>query len=363
MSTRSWLTPLATTLVAGLLLAPSVSCAKLECAEGTIERDGTCVASDTDPDNANCGPGTILGDSGQCEPEIDPTVCDPETTVPEVDEETGLIVCKGIEGAASCDSTPACPAAAAGKVTVCGRFFDLEDDERIESAAPNFAKCGQGGAADGPCQLSIRFYDALDFAGNPTGAVPLAVDEVTVDDCGRYIARNISRPQLGFLGIGVDDAAGEDDNHKLSGVAFPVSSGQVRTGQKTYVVRNELDTDWSADVSLSPTFAARGVFVSIFQYGTNPVSGVTVTDSNGARPNDDYYFSDTAPLSRTTVVTNGPTGANGTALLLNSSLVEHSGTGGEPSGCQWPSDLAASIPGVYFINPRFAETPAGAACP
>lgn len=362
MSTRSWLTSLATTLVAGLLLAPSVSCAKLECAEGTIEQDGTCVPADEQPGNANCGPGTVL-ETGMCVPE-DPTECDPDTTMAEYNEETGITTCVGTGGPTSCATNLPCPTAAMGKVTVCGRFYDLENDTQITAGTPAFLKCSEDGhAPDGPCQLDIKFYDALDFAGNPSGAVPLANEGIEIDDCGRYVARNISRPQLGFLGIGVDDAAGEADNHKLSGVAFPVSSGQVRTGQKTYVVRNAVDTDWSADVSLSPTFAARGVFVSIFQYGNNPVSGVTVTDSNGARPNDDYYFSDTAPLSRTTVIEDGPTGANGTALLLNSSLVEHSGTGGEPDGCQWPSDLAASIPGVYFINPRFAETPAGAACP
>jgi hypothetical protein len=363
MSTRSWLSSLATTLVAGLLLAPSLSCAQLECADGTIERDGTCVAADTDPDDANCGPGTVLGDSGQCEPELPPTVCDELSTVPEVDPVTGNIVCVGVGGPGGCQANLPCPTAASGKVTVCGRLFDVETDEPLEAASPTFMPCDNGGADDGPCELSVTFYDALDFAGNPTGAVPIVPTEFTLDDCGRYVAKDMTRPQLGFLGIGVDDGTGGD--YRLSGVAIPVSAGLTRNNMKTYVARESTNLLWSnADgVNLSPSFVDRGVFVSIFQYDGDPVAGVTVTDSNGARPNDDYYFSDTDPFTRTMVVPGGPTGANGTALLLNSSLVEHSGAGAEPDGCVWPSDLAASIPGVMFINPRNAETPAGAECP
>ncbi len=362
MSTRTWLTPLIGTITCGLLLAPSLSCKQLECAEGTIEQDGTCRAADSDPDDAVCGVGTELVD-GKCEPVFPPTVCEDGTTVATVDPETGVTVCQGV-GGGGCDSNRPCPSAGPNKVTVCGRFYNVENDQLIQAADPQVAECGTASAAtDGPCALDLKFYDALDFAGNPQGAVPLAVESLYVDDCGRYVATNISRPQLGFLGVGVDDKSGAPDTYELTGVAFPVSSGAVRNNTATYVMQKSTNTNWSSMVGLSPTFVQRGVFASVYLYRNMPVEDVTITDSNGARPNDDYYFTNTEATLRTLVTATGPTGPNGTALILNSSLVEHSGSGGEPSGCQWPSDLAASVPGLMFFNPRHAETPAGADCP
>jgi hypothetical protein len=98
-------------------------------------------------------------------------------------------------------------------------------------------------------------------------------------------------------------------------------------------------------------------------HGTTPVAGVTVTSNGSVRASDDFYFTDTVATTRLDTTPTGPTGANGAALLLNSSLVEHSGQGAEPNGCVWPSDLAASIPGVLFFNPRIAEMSNGDACP
>ena len=51
------------------------------------------------------------------------------------------------------------------------------------------------------------------------------------------------------------------------------------------------------------------------------------------------------------------TGANGSTLLVNSNLVEHSGTGAEPSGCEWPALLAMAAPGVLFVDPMPISCP------
>lgn len=264
-----------------------------------------------------------------------------------------------------CSGPVSCPSAAADKVTVCGRLYDVETDTELRAAAPTLASCGSGAeATDGPCQLAIRFYDALDFAGNPTSATPLAVQAFQIDDCGRYVAQNVDLPALGFLGVVVDDAAAAPDDHRLTAVAFAVSSGQVRDDQRSYVVSKSTDAKWSTDVGLgATTFVDRGVLMSIFYQGTAPAAGVTVTANGAVRASDDYYFTDTDAKLRYSVTATGPTQANGAALLLNSSLVEHSGQGAEPSGCVWPSHFGISVPGVLWVLPLIAELSTGGECP
>ena len=263
-----------------------------------------------------------------------------------------------------CNGPVTCPGAGANKVTVCGRLYDLETDTKIRAAVPAFASCGSGDEAeDGPCRLDLRFYDALDFASNPT-TTPLAVQALHMDDCGRYVAENVELPALGFLALVVDDATAVPDDHRLTAAAFAVSSGQVRENQRSYVVRKSTDVKWSNDVGFgASTFVDRGVLMSIFYQDTAPVAGVTVTSNGAVRATDDYYFTDTEAKLRYTVTATGPTQANGAALLLNSSLVQHSGQGAEPPGCVWPSDLGASVPGVLWVLPRIAEASGGGACP
>ncbi len=363
MSTNLWMS-LATVSAALVLQA---GCDGAECADGTIEQDGFCVPADVALDDSQCGEGTVLGDSGFCEPAMPPTVCGPNT-IENTEIDPGVITCEGVGGVNDCSMPLPCPGAASNKVTVCGRLRDVQTDAVIEEAAPTFLDCDPAAPSDtGPCQIEISFYDALDFAGNPTGAAKLKPQNFHMDDCGRYVAENINRPSLGFLGIATEDASGAPDDHRLTGVAFPVTSGQVRNNQQTYVVTRATDVAWSTDPDVgfpsTNTFIDKGVFMSIFRHGNTPVAGVTVTSNGSPRANDDYYFTDTDPVTRLDTTPTGPTGVNGAALLLNSSLVEHSGQGGEPSGCVWPSDLAASIPGVLFFNPRIAEDAGGNECP
>lgn len=260
-----------------------------------------------------------------------------------------------------------CPSASPGRVSVCGHLVDVETDEQLRAEFPAYAVCGSGSeATDGACQLAITFYDALDFAGNPTGATPLGVSEFLLDDCGRFIAHDVQRPSLGFLGIAVDDASGAPDDHRLTGVAFPVSSGQVLANTKVYGLATTTDAAWTAQAGLGgSTFNDRGAVLTLFTDSTGgPVSGVQVRSNGSVRPADDYYFGDATPRTRTTVDADlTATGPNGASLLLNSALVEHSGTGGEPSGCSWSSSLAASIAGVVFVQRTVLEnTTTGGEC-
>lgn len=267
---------------------------------------------------------------------------------------------------ASCDVPLPCPAPDAGKVSVCGQLHDAETSAPIQAASPTFLACGTDGAAtDGPCTLAVQVYDALDFASNPTGAVPLPAAEVVVDDCGRFRARDVTRPALGFVGLAVDDAAGADDDHVLSGTARPAASGAVLSGLRMLVVRATTDAAWSTQAGLiGDSFAERGVVLATFVDGDAPVAGVALTRNGGVVEADTSYFSDTAPATRTTVDPGQTaTGANGSALMLGSPLVEHSGEGAERGGCLWSTGLAASIPGVVFTTTYRLEAAGGGDCP
>ena len=69
-------------------LVAHTGCKSLECATGTIEREGRCEPADETTGTAKCGPFTELqGD--QCVPMFPPTVCDPGTTAGDVDPTTG----------------------------------------------------------------------------------------------------------------------------------------------------------------------------------------------------------------------------------------------------------------------------------
>jgi hypothetical protein len=358
-------------LVAGGAVA-SAGCNTLECADGTVEQNGACVPADEVVDEANCGLGTLLGPDGTCIPEHPPTICG-DFTVADTTTMPGTTVCVGT-GGGGCDFDLTCPTPDATRVSVCGRLFDVETDARIEGLDAAGARCGSGSEVlDGPCEFEITFYDALDFAGDPEGATPIVPQDFFIDDCGRYQAHNMTRPQLGFLGIGVDDCPSQSDfgcagtapdDHGLTGVAFPVTGGEVRNRQKTYVVRNTSNMQWSVDAgNLSPTFVERGAFMTVFTIDGVPEPGVQITEGGAVEAANDYYFDDVSTTTRSSIEPSlNASGMNGAGIKINSALVEHSGTGGAlPSGCTWDSALAAAIPGVLFFSPRSAVM-GGAEC-
>ena len=112
-------------------------------------------------------------------------------------------------------------------------------------------------------------------------------------------------------------------------------------------------------------FANQGVLAMVFRHAGVPVAGVTVRQNGNVIPNDDYYFSDAGKTRATIDPPRTMTGPNGTALVLHSSSpVPHTGTGSEPAGCRWPTALAATIPGVVFVQLKDAELVGGGGpCP
>lgn len=357
-------------LITGLAVAAgfgNVSCSKVDCGEGTVERDGTCFPADDQPGSANCTPGTVLGSMG-CEVET-PTQCDVNTTMEVFDPETGLTTCIGT-GAVGCSTELSCSSPDSGRASLCGRIYDTETDLPIVdpvAGGGTGAQCPVNPTQTGPCSLDLKFYDALDFAQDPMAAMPLPPEGgVYLDDCGRYRGHNMPRATFGFIGVAVEDAAGTPDRHIRTGVATSNQVASPGNRFRAYVTRNETNATWTAGAGIgSPSFAQRGVLAVIFHYKGMPRENVTIRRNGSNVPNtEDFYFTDPG-IARTMIdTTSDDTGPNGTVLVVNSPTpISHDGVGNEPPGCIWPANLAASIAGVVFVQIKEAELAGGAACP
>jgi hypothetical protein len=188
------------------------------------------------------------------------------------------------------------------------------------------------------------------FAANPAGSIPLAHGGLRVDGCGRFRFEHLNPPGSGLAALTVDDAGAV---HALSAHFLPLVASEVIEQFGALAVKASTVQMWT-DSAGSPfglaTFAEYGVLFATYRYHGSPAVGVTATRDGSPQPADDYYFSDTSEDSRGTIdPAQTSTGANGSALLVDSGLVTHSGTGGEIGGCAWTERLAATIAGVVAI--------------
>ncbi len=264
-----------------------------------------------------------------------------------------------------CNLELPCPAPDAGRITVCGRLWDVETEQVIAAAAPTGEPC-TASTADGPCSLSLAFHDALVYSMDPGASVPIPAQSVVVDDCGRYRADNLTTPTFGFLAVVSDDAAGEPDDHAPTGIAIGSAQAQPARGLRAYATRRATDASWTTTAGLTGgSFATRGVLVAVFTHGTSPVAGVQIRASGTpVDPASTFTFSDPGVTRATAVAQPEVTGANGTVLVINQPTpVTFDGTGNAPANCQWPSSLAATIAGTVFVQHKLAETAGGVPCP
>ena len=344
-------------LAAGLTQA---GCNQTECGEGTIERNGRCEPADVVTSSATCGEFTkLVGDV--CVPELPPTQCDPMTTTPSTDLQTGITTCIGT-GTAGCSGPFACPApSGANRLTVCGQLYDFETNMKFAAMGATGATCNPASpATSGPCALQILAFDALEFAQNPAAATPRNVESVVIDDCGRYRLVNIDTNGTSpLIGLGIDDAGqpfGPTGVTVTVGVATPKASPVV-TDFEAFVVKATTAGMWQA--SGGPPLSG-GIFAAIYRAHKAdaadrdaPQADVTFTKMNMTVPSSDYYFAAAQTTRQTIDPATIMTGANGTALVTGRSVGEgpvFDGLGGLGTGCRWEQHAAASLPGVVFVQ-------------
>ena len=347
------------TILLSLIAAlTATGCKTIECADGTVERDGICEPGDKATDEAKCGPFTELqGD--QCVPMFPPTECDPNTTSPDTDPETGVTTCIGMGGPSGCDSKLACPTPTGStKQTICGQLYDFETGLPFAAAGATGQMCDSSApASSGPCALSIGAYNAFDFAHGMGG--PLPVEEVYIDDCGRYRLKNIETQSAGpFVGLGVDDAAGmgPDGVTVTAAVAEPTGPMTATKDFDAFIVKPSTAAAWGNNLLNT------GIYALVFRAHKEGVGdaselqpGVQITFKGVPQSSNDFYF-EAAATTRTTIDTGATmTGANGTGLINNASvddLTVWAGSGGiaDTTNCVWESHAGASLPGVVFVQ-------------
>ena len=342
-------------VLAAAAAAPSTSCKTLECAPGTIERAGTCAPADETVSAAKCGPFTELqGDV--CVPQFPPTTCDPASTTADTDPTTGVTTCIGTGVPAGCMAAFACPAPAAGRQTVCGQIYDLETGAPFTAAGATGTVCTLGATTTGPCSLAIQAFDAISFAGNPTGTQPLDSNGFDIDDCGRFRLKDIAQPSGPLIALGIDDllpaSRGPAGTTQPVGISIPKAANTTTKDLEHFIAKSAMTDSWAA--SGGPAVSA-GIDVEIFRAhltGFDNQPGVAATKNNVViEPPDAVYFGAAAATRLTLDPAATVTGANGTVLVTNGALdAAYSGTGGLAASCAWTPHPGASVANVVFVQ-------------
>ncbi len=307
------------------------------------DEDGNC------PDGQSCGADNVCRDED--DDDIDASV------TPDIDAGTGTIdATPGIDAEVfpACGEPITCPVPDPTRVTICGQLLDLTTS-LVLSDAQTGEPCGPaGGVQSGdPCSLTVEFFDPLQFLSNPE-TEPLAVDDIRIDDCGRFRGVNVNRPATGFITVVTKDRVDGSDVFVRTARTVTASGGETIDDFNAYALTRAQDQLWTNTAGNpfgGPTFSEVGVTMGVFLHAGNPRFGVTFVRSGAAAPADDFYFNSGMPFDWSSIdPTIDNTGEPGAALLVNSSLVEHTGLGGEPAGCEWSTSLSASVAGIVNVT-------------
>jgi hypothetical protein len=338
------------------------ACKSLECATGTIERDGRCEPADETTGTAKCGPFTELA-GDVCVPMFPPTQCDPSTTEMETDS-NGVITCIGT-GGGGCSAPLACPTPTGGKQTICGQLYNFADNSKFALPNATGAKCQAGGT--GPCALQILAYNALAYGMDPINTPPLTTGSVYIDDCGRYKVPDIQVSSEIFIGLGVDDAGmpfGPAGVTNTTGVAVPKIANHATKELEAWVVDQTTTNMWT---STGGPMLSTGIYVGVFRTHKCDVttgvctgdkfanqSGVTFVKQGVAHTSQDYYFQAETNHLNIDMAAN-VTSINGTVLYTGASVADnlvYSGMGGltDTTNCQWETHAAASLANIVFFQ-------------
>ena len=364
-------TPAEPGLAIGLVLfalLSQASCTSVECGPGTIERNGTCEPADVNTNPGTCGQGTKL-EGDQC---VSIVMCDPATSMPVTDPNTGITTCVGIGGG----GCTACTAPTdSSKQTICGQIYDFESGMPFAASGATGMPCGATPTASGPCALKIVAYDAVQFATDPGTATPLQVGSVCIDDQGHFRVADISIPVSPLIGLGLDDAAAADMGPagvtNAVGIAVPKAGMTASKNVEHFVVTAATTMSW---LSSGGPDIANGIYAGVFRQHTCPMGNCTgdpLAEQAGVtwvKPRGNPYYFQASETTRTTIDTGQTmTGANGTGLLTNVALSDgftFSGVGGitDTTNCRWETHAAAALPDIVLVQIFRKQNQVGKTC-
>lgn len=335
------------------------------CGQGTLRIDGVCLPATT-IDESSCGPGTHLDDlTGECIADAPPASC-VGTCIAEEVADDGSVSCVcgvgGVRDGCHCLGLSACPPPTLGRVSLCGQLYDASSGDAVFGARTDESCDPESPTDTGPCALRVAVYDALELAADPAAAEPLEANVVELDDCGHVWLSSVIVPLSGVVAVVVDDAG--DDAYVRSATVVAVEAGQRYPDLPVLLLSREADAAWTTaagDPFGSDTLAQRGVAMTRSISAGAPVVDAQLTC--GGEPADAYYFAD---LERWSAAAIDParerTGFNG-AVLSTTACLSPGIDGGLDAACEWPSQAAAPIPGLFVSEELIAHVAGDPAIP
>ncbi len=261
-----------------------------------------------------------------------------------------------------CEAALPCSVSDGDLASVCGQLVVTATGEPLRAAAPSGDACGDSDS-DGPCAIQLRTFDPLAYVADPDGTPALDAGLVEIDDCGRFRILDVRRPFNGFVGI-VADAPGGD--YVTTFFAAPVPAGSPVERARVYTITEATNAAWTASAGApfgAQSFAERGAYVALFTDSGAGVEGVQFLFSGAPVPAQDYYFDPASAQLDLVDPARATTGNAGAALVVDLSLAQTSGQGGERDGCTWRPILGATTAGTIMVAEHILETGSGAPCP
>lgn len=179
--------------------------------------------------------------------------------------------------------------------------------------------------------MRVEIFDRADLALNGPAARPL-LDEVThLNDCGRFVFRDVVPPASGAVIIRLSNAATSTTWTATLRVADVAPNARL-DDVDVYAVRARVEAGWSVQASAllsGQSLASVGAAVELYLHKGDGIAGV----DTGAQ----LYFADEASGGPVVLdLGSSVTGTTGGALRLTEATAP--ATGGEPAleGCSWP---------------------------
>ncbi len=277
----------------------ATSCKQIECAEGTVEENGKCVAigwsGDAGPESY-CGPNTVW-DGTHCVPAQD--ICGPFTKVKVVVDDAGVetFVCEGTPSG-NIQPPPECPPSDGQTICVNGWVRYLVDPDDPTKVFETVLADEQ--AAEDATSLVVMVYDPLLFASNPGDPRALLGTTEVNPKTGTFRVTGITVPTTGFIALATEDcqvsegacqpipATSDPGTYAFAAFPYPASAGTNLTEVATIAITNHQMADWTdaigdtalqaagcdAGASLSSCGTWIGIYARETEEGLVPLEGV-----------------------------------------------------------------------------------------